>query len=61
MWKDWLTGVLGVAVVAIAFVFIDAGTTMQVALAALGVGIALLGFWSGMSATDSGTRAHTRV
>lgn len=50
MWKNWLSGVLGIAVFIVAFTSLS-GSSLEWTLIVLGVGITLLGFWS---ATEQG-------
>lgn len=44
MWQDWINGVLGVAVIVVAFLDLT-GNTLAWTLGALGAVIALIGFW----------------
>ncbi len=58
MWQDWTNAVLGLAVIAVAFMGLDAATLMWT-LGILGAVIAIVGFWGAASLPESTSmRSH---
>ncbi len=45
MWQDWINGILGLAIIGLAFMNLS-GTTLAWSLGVIGVIIAALGFWA---------------
>jgi hypothetical protein len=50
MWKEWVTAILGLAVIAVPFLGL-AGSALMWALVVLGAVTAVLGFWSATQET----------
>lgn len=59
MWQDWTNAVLGLAVIAVAFMGLDS-TTLTWTLGGLGAIIAIVGFWAAVSlgGESESTRSH---
>ena len=59
MWQDWINGVLGVAVIVVAFLGLT-GNELVWTLGLLGAGIAIVGFWgAGMYVNESTSATRT--
>ncbi len=59
MWQDWINGVLGVAIIVVAFLDLT-GNTLVWTLGLLGAGIAIIGFW-GAGVYVNGSSSATRT
>lgn len=62
MWQQWINGILGLWVIALAFIGLT-GTTLTWTLAITGIVVAALGFWGAISHNammqEGGRRAYT--
>ena len=58
MWKAWINGIAGLAVIAVAFLGL-AGATLTWTLVVLGVIVAVLGFWSALGDTAVSSEMRT--
>ncbi len=57
MWKNYINGILGIVLVAIAFLDLS-GTTLTWTLGITGALIAILGFWGGTETSEVATTRH---
>lgn len=57
MWQDWVNAILGLVVIAVAFMGLT-GATLGWTLGVLGVIIALIGFWGAATTTSGLTERH---